>query len=239
MVVLAASSLGSAEAIWVSDPREGAARAFALVLDAAVGYAACALALLLLWRVALARVGGEAARARATAAAIPAGLLAACAVLARVDPGASLPQLAATATGALALGALVTALLRAQVSRLPSLGRARTWLAVQAALLAAAALVPRARVPEAPVAGGESDARPNVLLVTVDTLRADRVGAWGGRVRTPAIDRLAAEGVQFLDAVSPVPLTCPAHASILSGLDPTCVPSPNGSRTPATAPAPS
>src|SRR5439155_20406871 len=57
--------------------------------------------------------------------------------------------------------------------------------------------------------------RPNILLITLDTFRADRIGA-----RTPALARLAAEGVRFDAADSPVPLTLPAHASLLSGLLP-------------------
>jgi hypothetical protein len=57
----------------------------------------------------------------------------------------------------------------------------------------------------------------NLLLITIDTLRADRVGAHGGRTLTPAIDRLAASGVRFTDAHAHVPLTLPAHTSILTG----------------------
>ncbi|MFH0981657.1 MAG: sulfatase-like hydrolase/transferase [Planctomycetota bacterium] len=58
----------------------------------------------------------------------------------------------------------------------------------------------------------------NVVLITLDTLRADRVGCYGYQgVSTPAIDRLAAEGIRFVDAVSVVPMTLPAHASILTG----------------------
>ena len=64
------------------------------------------------------------------------------------------------------------------------------------------------------------DAPPNLLLITVDTLRADAVGWIGGRVETPAMDALAAEGARFPTAVAPVPITLPAHASILSGLVP-------------------
>ena len=61
----------------------------------------------------------------------------------------------------------------------------------------------------------------NLLLVTLDTVRADRLGAYGARgADTPNLDRLAAEGVRFSSAASPVPLTLPAHASILSGLLP-------------------
>jgi arylsulfatase A-like enzyme/Tfp pilus assembly protein PilF len=60
--------------------------------------------------------------------------------------------------------------------------------------------------------------RPNVLLVTIDTVRADRIGAYGyAKAATPNIDRLAREGVRFADATSQAPLTGPAHAAILTG----------------------
>lgn len=63
--------------------------------------------------------------------------------------------------------------------------------------------------------------RPSLLLVTIDTLRADRVGAYGSTAGlTPAIDGLALRGWLFEQAVSAVPLTLPAHATILSGLEP-------------------
>src|SRR5438094_2790484 len=61
----------------------------------------------------------------------------------------------------------------------------------------------------------------NVLVITVDTLRRDRVGAFGSRSGlTPNIDRLAAAGIRYTHAFSPAPLTLPAHASILTGLLP-------------------
>ncbi|HKQ63293.1 MAG TPA: sulfatase-like hydrolase/transferase, partial [Candidatus Polarisedimenticolaceae bacterium] len=64
-------------------------------------------------------------------------------------------------------------------------------------------------------------ARPSILLVTIDTLRADRVGCYGyAAAETPNFDRLAREGVRFAEARSPAPLTLPAHASLLSGLLP-------------------
>ncbi len=60
--------------------------------------------------------------------------------------------------------------------------------------------------------------RPNLLLITIDTLRADRLGAYGYTpATTPHLDRLAAEGIRFTDAVSHSPLTLPAHAGILTG----------------------
>jgi len=70
------------------------------------------------------------------------------------------------------------------------------------------------------LACGSSPSRPNVLLVTVDTLRPDAVGFVAGRNATPAIDALAAEGFRFPTAVTPTPLTLPAHASLMTALLP-------------------
>ena len=60
----------------------------------------------------------------------------------------------------------------------------------------------------------------NVLLVVVDTLRADRVGVYGSELATPNIDRLAARGVTFRKAYSHIPITGPSHASIFTSLIP-------------------
>ena len=61
----------------------------------------------------------------------------------------------------------------------------------------------------------------NVLLITIDTLRADALGTYGHpTVKTPWIDRLAAQGVRFDQAHAHGVLTLPSHASILSGLYP-------------------
>ncbi|MEM6705984.1 MAG: sulfatase-like hydrolase/transferase [Acidobacteriota bacterium] len=68
--------------------------------------------------------------------------------------------------------------------------------------------------------GGVDPSQLNVLLLTVDTLRADRVSAYGSRVSTPNLDRLAAEGVLFTSASTTVPFTLPAHTSIMTGLYP-------------------
>jgi len=63
--------------------------------------------------------------------------------------------------------------------------------------------------------------RPNVVLVTIDTLRADRVGCYGyAPAATPTLDGLAARGARFATAVAHVPLTAPSHASILTGRTP-------------------
>jgi len=62
----------------------------------------------------------------------------------------------------------------------------------------------------------------NVLLVTIDTLRADRVGAYGSPANlTPTLDRLATEGLRFERVYAHVPLTLPSHASLVTGRYPT------------------
>src|SRR5205807_4177342 len=62
---------------------------------------------------------------------------------------------------------------------------------------------------------------PNLLLITIDTLRADHVGAYGAATgATPALDALAARGVRFDQVQTAVPLTGPSHATILTGLYP-------------------
>jgi len=60
----------------------------------------------------------------------------------------------------------------------------------------------------------------NVLLITIDTLRADALGCYGGAAATPAIDRLAGSGIRYTFAHAPAPLTLVSHATILSGLYP-------------------
>ena len=61
----------------------------------------------------------------------------------------------------------------------------------------------------------------NLVLVTIDTLRADRVGVYGATtVATPNLDRLAREGALALQATVPVPLTRPSHISLFTGLYP-------------------
>ncbi len=61
----------------------------------------------------------------------------------------------------------------------------------------------------------------NVLLVTLDTTRADRIGCYGNDdIETPGIDRLAQEGVLFSGAVAPSPTTLPSHSSMMTGLYP-------------------
>jgi arylsulfatase A-like enzyme/Flp pilus assembly protein TadD len=67
----------------------------------------------------------------------------------------------------------------------------------------------------------EGAASYNLLLITLDTTRADHLGCYGHQsAGTPNIDRLAQEGVRFARAYCPAPLTLPSHCSIMTGLDP-------------------
>ncbi len=63
--------------------------------------------------------------------------------------------------------------------------------------------------------------KPNVLVVTIDTLRADHVGCYGYKqVQTPNLDSLAADGVLFREAFTAVPITLPSHTVIFTGTYP-------------------
>jgi arylsulfatase A-like enzyme/Tfp pilus assembly protein PilF len=97
-------------------------------------------------------------------------------------------------------------------------------------LLAAAVIFAAAAVvfyfvlvrPKAPRAGRViRNPEANVLLITLDTTRPDRLGAYGyPKAATPEIDSLAGSGALFENAYSPVPMTLPAHTSILTGTYP-------------------
>ena len=92
-------------------------------------------------------------------------------------------------------------------------GNPRSRSALAAAILAVAAGHAVASVPQR-----AGELRPNIVLITVDTLRADHVGAYGDRSAiTPNIDGLAARGVRFDQGFAHAPLTFPSHASILTG----------------------
>jgi choline-sulfatase len=92
----------------------------------------------------------------------------------------------------------------------------------QTILLGVLALVPAAcGGGEEPLAGGALELKGrNLLLVSIDTLRSDRTSPYGYAIETPALQRLADEGVTFETALSPVPMTQPAHTSLFTGLYP-------------------
>ena len=74
------------------------------------------------------------------------------------------------------------------------------------------------------IAGGqgrEAPVRPDVFLITIDTLRADHVHCYGDpNIETPALDALAKDGIRFAHAFTPSPITNSSHTSILTGLLP-------------------
>ncbi|MEZ4320868.1 MAG: sulfatase [Myxococcota bacterium] len=101
-------------------------------------------------------------------------------------------------------------------TRLPA--RHTAWVPwTVGALLTGLALLPERAAPLVGVAGD----RPDVILVVVDTLRADHVGHAGyGRDTTPVLDALARDGLRFTRARAASSWTLPSHASLFTGLDP-------------------
>lgn len=106
-----------------------------------------------------------------------------------------------------------------KVSRL-KMARWLSFLVLPAVVLVTAAMGQRSSAPP----GNKPTtrlARPNVILITIDTLRADHVGCYGAQnVKTPTLDALGRDGVVFERAISQVPLTWPSHAVILTGTYP-------------------
>ena len=106
--------------------------------------------------------------------------------------------------------------------RTPIQGGARgrgLWLVAAALLLAAAgATLLLARYPSAakPPAFSRTP-NQNVLLITIDTLRADTLSSYGGAARTPNLDAVAAGGIRFTFAHAHAVVTLPSHTSILTG----------------------
>ncbi|HVC34149.1 MAG TPA: sulfatase, partial [Chloroflexota bacterium] len=73
-------------------------------------------------------------------------------------------------------------------------------------------------VATAPAPTPAAPRQPNVLLVTIDTLRSDRLGSYGyAQAHTPILDQLAREGVRFDYAICQLPQTDPSHAALLTG----------------------
>ena len=72
-----------------------------------------------------------------------------------------------------------------------------------------------------PAPSASNGVLPNLLLITIDTLRADHLGCYGYRsIQTPVIDALAAEGVLYENCIAQSPMTLPSHCTILTGTYP-------------------
>jgi arylsulfatase A-like enzyme len=104
-------------------------------------------------------------------------------------------------------------------------GAAALWWRVESAGAQTPAAAPAGEVApapgSAPAAAVPAAQRPSIVILDIDTLRADRLGCYGNpRPTSPAIDRLAAEGVRFEWAFSQAPNTPPSQSSILSSLYP-------------------
>ncbi len=122
-----------------------------------------------------------------------------------------------------ALGVLAVATgLAAAILAKQSVTRLSLASGVAAALLCAAGVVPdataRIPAPEREAAAPAPAAGYNVILISIDSLRADHLGAYGyGRATSPAIDDLAKNGVLFRHSSSTTSWTLPAHMSLLTG----------------------
>ena len=134
---------------------------------------------------------------------------------ARLPFAARSGMLCALIAGALAGGLVAWGYaLRVRSGRRRNTG-AVAWGSLALGAVGAAALFPAPPVEEA------TDDRPNLVLVSLDTLRADHLGLYGYRRETaPRLAELAARGTVFEDARSPSNWTLPSHASMLTGLDP-------------------
>ncbi|HKS97882.1 MAG TPA: sulfatase-like hydrolase/transferase, partial [Terriglobia bacterium] len=95
------------------------------------------------------------------------------------------------------------------------------WTGLVLAALVAT-LLAGCRRAAAPEAATEHPRDANLLLITLDTTRADHLSCYSARgAKTPHLDALAARGVRFAHATAQVPLTLPSHACIMTGAYPT------------------
>ncbi|HSR50303.1 MAG TPA: sulfatase-like hydrolase/transferase [Acidobacteriota bacterium] len=93
-------------------------------------------------------------------------------------------------------------------------------LRVLTAVLALASVAGGAVWGQSGEAAGEAEIRPDIVLITVDTLRADHLSPYGSELKTPAAARLARDGVVFEEALSPAPLTLPSHLTLMLSQEP-------------------
>lgn len=109
-------------------------------------------------------------------------------------------------------GGLLTGIAEATVP-----GRSGSLVLIALLLACHTDSTPTSGVPSVPVDGP----KPDIVVITLDTTRADRIGAYGyTNAKTETLDTLSAQGTRFDRAYSVLPLTIPAHASIFTGLYP-------------------
>jgi len=109
--------------------------------------------------------------------------------------------------------------IRLRFRRRPAPRRPLHRAAAAGLLLLAACALPAAAASRPERAADPPLAPAGVVLLTLDTTRADHLGSYGGAA-TPALDSMAVRGARWLHALTPSPLTLPAHASLLTGLEP-------------------
>lgn len=137
---------------------------------------------------------------------------------------AQIPPMGLAAT--VLMGAVFLALVMGRAARFSALRYAATtgWMvSVMIAVASARNSQTHLREWAAPSAGQPADARadePNILVVVLDTLRADRVGVYGDSKLTPNLDHLARSSIVYTQAISTAPWTLPMHASLFTGLYP-------------------
>jgi arylsulfatase len=233
--------LFAAHGAWLGNEALPFLSATELALLALAGWTAALAALAALtWLLGIAAPGAskEARALAASLASIPAlGFARAALEGAPAGPGSAPALLQAGACLALGLVAAALAARRgapladgvaqrlARGPLLPSgLSRAAlaAWLACAAiALVRAHAIDAPQHVEYAALPQPARPAGPNVVLVLVDTLRADALGCYGyGRPTSPFLDQLAAEGARFADATAAAAWTKPATGTVLTGLYP-------------------
>jgi arylsulfatase A-like enzyme len=129
----------------------------------------------------------------------------------------------APATTLSALGLVVLVIGAARIGRLSSAATPATFASLMLATTLGLAVGPLLAQPEpVPLAGAPPADGPRcVVLLTIDTLRADRMEVYGSRAAlTPALDALADDSITFLDARAAAPWTKPSFASLITGLSP-------------------
>lgn len=219
-LVLGVARVESTRELAQGTPLLAAWRVLVPVLAATSACAALSLAATPLLR-AIGVMGSRAAR-RAAAAGI--GLAALAWIWAAVGPARRVivpvpyddrPKfvLAALAAAAI-LGTALVGLRALDLLREQPFRRARAAAAALGVLALASAIGGAAALSW--VESRRAAGKPNVLIVCLDTMRADALGALGGHGRTPLLDRLAAEGVLFEQATAAAPWTLPSHVSLFT-----------------------